>query len=232
MGGARLLCPRPQPDRLRARSRGARRLSDDRGRASQIAGDRRLYRRGDRRDRVRRSAAVVDTNVARVVARLHALEQSVETADREPRCGDDSRRTAGRLRPGDDGPRRDDLPPASAALRVMPAERRIARLMPAERPKPSLPRRSKAARPAAPRHRPLDRARRRRLAGSPAVQGAARRDGGASRQRMDRRAAAAARARRSAASATSSPISRSTLPWSARDRARRRRLVAAARPPR
>ena len=56
MGGPRLLRPRPQSDRLRPRSRAARRLSADRlPELRQLPGHRRLYLGGDRRDRIRRA---------------------------------------------------------------------------------------------------------------------------------------------------------------------------------
>ena len=45
--------------------RGARRLSADRGRAAQAAGDRRLYRRRHRRDRLRRASAWSSTPMSR-----------------------------------------------------------------------------------------------------------------------------------------------------------------------
>ena len=58
LGGAWLLCPRAQPDRLRPRGgrRAWRRFPGDRGGPARAARHRRLYRRGDRGDRVRASA--------------------------------------------------------------------------------------------------------------------------------------------------------------------------------
>ena len=60
MGGARLLRPRSQPDRLRSAGRAARRVSAIPRRASQAPGPRRLHRGGGRGDCLWRASALVD----------------------------------------------------------------------------------------------------------------------------------------------------------------------------
>ena len=77
-----------------------------------------------------RRAVVVDANVERVVARLFAVESRAAGGaggDLPPRRLDHARRRRRRFRAGDDGPRRDDLHPALARLRPLPARLRAAR---------------------------------------------------------------------------------------------------------
>ena len=141
MGRPWLLCPRPQPHRLRPRSgeraaasrRPPRELRD-------AARHRRLYGRGDRRDRVRRARARSSTPMSRA-----SSPGSTRSNSRRRReiarllLAMTAGRPAGRFRPGDDGSRRDDLPAQGAALRRMPAEQRLRRRSQAARPKPSRP---------------------------------------------------------------------------------------------
>ena len=76
-------------------------------------------------------AVVVDGNVERVIARLHAVEEPLPAARAaDPRAGrrDDAGRRRRRFRPGDDGPRRDDLHAAQSRLRPLPAAGALRRL--------------------------------------------------------------------------------------------------------
>ena len=75
MGRARLLCPRPQPDRLRARSRAARRFSRDAAELRELARARRLHSAAIAAIAFGEPAPAVDTNVERVIARLNGLER-------------------------------------------------------------------------------------------------------------------------------------------------------------
>ena len=75
MGRPWLLRPRPQPHRLRPASGRAGRIPEHRGRAPRLAGDRRLYCGGRSPRSPLAAMLVIDTNVARVMARLHALER-------------------------------------------------------------------------------------------------------------------------------------------------------------
>ena len=209
---------------------GRRRLSVHRARASQLAGNRRLYRGRDRRDRVRPDAPRSSTPMSRAWSpgsmRLEqpAKQQIARLVAAMTPAG----------RPGDFAQAMMDLGaticrPAGAALRACPLSR-IARLLPAGRPKPSR-RRRRSARGRSATGSPIGSSATAPSGWFGARQGAARRDGGAARKRMDATSRAATRAARSAASATSSPISRSNSRRPAR-RARRRGLVASARPPR
>ena len=113
---------------------------------------------------------------------------------RAARRSDDSGRSGRRFRPGDDGSRRDHLPAQGARLRRLVRLARDCVAFASGTPEAFPAPKAKRGSAAAPRHRLLDRARRRGVAGAPAGQGLARRHGGAARRRMDRRAAAAARA--------------------------------------
>ena len=212
MGGPWLLCPRPQPHRLRPRGRAARRLSRH-ARPSfascpgigaytsaaiaaiafgeTAAGGRHQCRAGDR------PAPRPQAAVAR--PRSSGSRSAMMPADR----------------PGDFVQAMMDLGaticrPRKPRCGECPLQRRLRGLR--QRRARSLSRAPAARGPPAPlRRRLVDRARRPRLAGAPAGQGPARRHGRAARERLDRRAARPRR-RRSARSATSSPISRSTSP--------------------
>ena len=211
MGRARLLRPRPQPHRLRPRGRGdAAAFPTTEAELRKLPGLGAYTAAAIAAIAFGEAAAVVDTNVERVVARLHGIERPVAEARAEIRAArrrDDPGRPARRFRPGDDGPRRDDLPPEEARLPRLPARQRLPRLR--QRRARALPRPQGQARAAAPpRHRLVDRARRRGVAGAAARQGHARRDGGAAGPRVGR--GAAARTPSSPRSAMASPISRST----------------------
>ena len=114
LGGARLLRPRAQPARLRARGGGARAaFPTPKPSCSSCPGIGALHRGGDRGDRLRpargggrrqcraRRRAAVRDRPSRCPAR--------EAGDPPRRRFDHARRARRRLRAGDDGPRRDDL---------------------------------------------------------------------------------------------------------------------------
>ena len=113
LGGARLLCPRAQSGRLRqGRGRRAwRAFPDDRGRAARAAGHRRLYRRRDRRDRVRRAARWWSTPMSSASSRGCSRRQPLPSAAVRSARGrrDHARRPRRRFRAGDDGPGLGDL---------------------------------------------------------------------------------------------------------------------------
>ena len=102
------------------RGRAWRALPRHRGGAAQAARDRRLHRRGDRRDRLR-PAGGGGRRQCRAGRRPAVRGRDAAAggaATRSTRSPTRSRRTRGRrFRPGDDGPRRDDLHAAHAGLR-------------------------------------------------------------------------------------------------------------------
>ena len=235
MGGPRLLCPRPQPDRLRPRS--ARRWADfpttEGGTPQAARASAPIRPPRSPRSRSASGQRSIDTNVARVVARYHGIERSLDEARNEIRQtgrSDDAGRPARRFRPGDDGPRRDDLPAQEPGLRRLPAGGRLRG--PCERQPEAFPapkREARAARTAT--ASPGGSSATARLAGAPPGQGHARRDGGACPARSGTTSAPRH-------APTLAPVTPCLHPFHARParrrarRAGRRRLVAAARPAR
>ena len=213
MGGPWLLCPRPQPHRLRARSgRGAAAFPTTAAGLRELPGIGAYTSAAIAAIAFGETAAAVDTNVERVIARLNGARSSRRGARSSGCCS----RMMPADRPGDFVQAMMDLGaticrPEGAALRRLPAARAIAPPSPAARPKPFRRRKPTRAAAASIRRRLVDRARR------PGVAGAA------ARRRVCsagwRRCPAAngteapprCSAERSAPSATSSPISRSTL---------------------
>ena len=183
MGGPRLLCPRPQPDRLRPRGGGGAAASRERRRAAAACpASATIPSAAIAAIAFGETAAAVDTNVERVdrpAARARAIRSRAEIealvlammpADR-----------AGRLRPGDDGPRRDHLP---AARRRAAANARCdadCAAFASGNPEAFPAREAPGGPAAAAWHRLLDRARRRSLAGPAPGQRPARRHGRAAR---------------------------------------------------
>ena len=121
MGGARLLCPRPQSPRLRpASGRGGRSSRPASASFARCPGSAPTPPPRSRRSPLAKAAPVIDTNVERVVARLAGIARPIAEARAEiraPRRDDGPRRPPGRFRAGDDGPWRDDLPAAEPRLR-------------------------------------------------------------------------------------------------------------------
>ena len=187
MGGPRLLCPRPQPHRLRPRGRPARRLPDERGRAyASCRASAPILRPRSPRLRSARRRPAVDTNVAAGGRAPRRPEAAIAAASIERAVlADDAGGSSRRLRPGDDGPRRDHLPAEEA--RAAANVRSRAECAAYASGEPEELSRAPAARAAAaqPWRRLLDRARRQGLAGPTSGQGTARRNGGASRERLE-----------------------------------------------
>ena len=112
-------------------------------------------------------AAAVDTNVARVIARLNASRASQPRRDRAAGARDDAWRPAWRFRPGDDGSRRDHLPAAKSRAAANARWRPIAGVR--QRRSGAIPGAQAARRPPASLWRRLvDRTRRLGVAGPPA----------------------------------------------------------------
>ena len=92
--------------------------------AARAARDRRLHRRRDRRDRLRPSRGG-DRRQRRAGGRAAVRDRRAAAgrAQGDPRGGrtDHAGRARRRLRPGDDGPRRDDLHPAQSQMPAVPA---------------------------------------------------------------------------------------------------------------
>ena len=135
LGRARLLCPRPQPARLRPDGGGRawRRASPTtRRRCASCPGIGAYTAAAIAAIAFGRRAVVVDGNVERVIARLHAVEEPLPgSAAANPRADrrDDPGRGRRRFRPGDDGSGRDDLHAAQSRLRPLPAVGACARPM-------------------------------------------------------------------------------------------------------
>ena len=81
-------------------------------------------------------AAAVDTNVERVIARLHGLKQMTKTRNRARRARYAPAGPCRRFRSSDDGPRRDHLPAEEPAMRHLSACAAIAVPVRAARRKP------------------------------------------------------------------------------------------------
>ena len=190
VGGARLLRPRPQPDRLRARDCAARRLSRTAPPScGRLPGIGAYTSAAIAAIAFGEQAAAVDTNVQRVIARLHG-SKSRRAAEIERLALD----MMPADRPGDFVQAMMDLGATICRPRNRAAanarSRPIARPSPAASPK-AFPSGGSAPPARTARRRLLDRARRIGLAGAPAGEGPARRHGCASGQRLDRCAAGA-----------------------------------------
>ena len=129
MGRARLLRPCPQPHRLRQGSRRARRISAGPSRdCASLPGIGEYTAAAIAAIAFGEQATVIDTNVARVIARYHGIERPLEQARGEIRAlaeRHDSGRPSRRLCPGDDGSGRHHLPPEAARLPRLPARTRM-----------------------------------------------------------------------------------------------------------
>ena len=186
MGGPRLLRPGPQSDRLRARCRSARRLPVHGAGLRQLPGIGAYTSAAIAAIAFGEKVAAVDTNVARVIARLNGLKR--------PARGEIERLALAMMpddRPGDFLQAMMDLGAticrprlrAAAAVRCALVRRRFDRIGRVRS------RTATAPGPAASlRRRLLDRARRPRLAGAAPGQWPAWRNGGASRRGIDRSA--------------------------------------------
>ena len=127
VGGARLLRPRPQPACLRQavcdHMPGS--VSRQRSRARGAARDRALYRRGDRRDRLRCHAQRRSTAMSNGWSRASMRSRRPaggQADDPRSRSGTHADAPGGRFRPGDDGPRRHHLHAEQAGLLALSVE--------------------------------------------------------------------------------------------------------------
>ena len=214
MGRPRLLRPGAQPHRLRPRDRAARRIPANLGGAVALPGLGAYTAAAIAAIAFGERAAVVDTNVARVIARLHALANPSARQIRDLMLA-----MTPADRPGDFVQAMMDLgaticrpkAPDCAACPLRGQCAGFASGMPEAFPRAKAQARSAAAA----RNRLVDRARRQGLAGPPPAKGLL---GGMAALPGSDWSAEPRRAspRRSGPSATSSPISRSTSARAAR----------------